>query len=130
MGPTAEAIRDAITVLLLARQPPATICPSEVARALRPQDWRPLMPRIREAAWGMADEGVVEILQGGRTVPREQPLRGPIRLALRAPAPQTQHPVTPDGRYFVVRGRLWRMADPSLAEDDGEGAGMTEPAHL
>ncbi len=28
-----------------------------------------------------------------------------------------QHPVTPDGRYFVVRGRLWRMADPSLDED-------------
>jgi hypothetical protein len=24
------------------------------------------------------------------------------------------HPVTPDGRYFVVRGRLWRMADPTL----------------
>nr|WP_244552376.1 hypothetical protein [Allosphingosinicella indica] len=27
------------------------------------------------------------------------------------------HPVTPDGRYFVVRGRLWRMSDPSLTED-------------
>ena len=25
------------------------------------------------------------------------------------------HPVTPDGRYFVVRGRLWRCTDPSLA---------------
>jgi len=25
------------------------------------------------------------------------------------------HPVTPDGRYFVVRGRLWRMADPRLS---------------
>jgi hypothetical protein len=25
-----------------------------------------------------------------------------------------QHPVTPDGRYFLVRGRLWRMADPHL----------------
>lgn len=25
-----------------------------------------------------------------------------------------QHPVTPDGRYFLVRGRLWRMSDPSL----------------
>jgi hypothetical protein len=25
-----------------------------------------------------------------------------------------QHPHTPDGRYFVVRGRLWRLADPSL----------------
>lgn len=26
------------------------------------------------------------------------------------------YPVTPDGRYFVVRGRLWRMSDPSLPE--------------
>jgi hypothetical protein len=25
-----------------------------------------------------------------------------------------QHPVTPDGRYFIVKGRLWRLADPSL----------------
>lgn len=23
-------------------------------------------------------------------------------------------PVTPDGRYFVVRGRLWRLSDPRL----------------
>ncbi|MFC7735674.1 hypothetical protein ACFQX4_07390 [Roseomonas sp. GCM10028921] len=28
-----------------------------------------------------------------------------------------RHPVTPDGRYFVVHGRLWRMADPSLPEE-------------
>lgn len=26
-------------------------------------------------------------------------------------------PVTPDGRYFVVRGRLWRCSDPSLAPE-------------
>lgn len=25
--------------------------------------------------------------------------------------------VTPDGRYVVVRGRLWRRSDPSLTED-------------
>ena len=25
-----------------------------------------------------------------------------------------RHPVTPDGRYFVVRGRLWRCTDPAL----------------
>ncbi len=31
------------------------------------------------------------------------------------------YPVTPDGRYFVVRGRLWRCADPSLAEADKAG---------
>ncbi len=26
----------------------------------------------------------------------------------------TPPPVTPDGRYLVVRGRLWRRADPRL----------------
>jgi DNA-binding GntR family transcriptional regulator len=30
----------------------------------------------------------------------------------------TKHPVTPDGRYFVVRGRLWRMANPKVDEDE------------
>lgn len=28
-----------------------------------------------------------------------------------------KYPATPDGRYFVVRGRLWRTSDPSLADD-------------
>jgi hypothetical protein len=27
-----------------------------------------------------------------------------------------KHPVTLDGRYFVVRGRLWRLANPDLSE--------------
>jgi hypothetical protein len=31
------------------------------------------------------------------------------------------HPITPDGRYFVVRGRLWRMANPSLGAAEREG---------
>jgi len=26
--------------------------------------------------------------------------------------------VTPDGRYLVVRGRLWRCADPALGPDE------------
>jgi hypothetical protein len=34
-----------------------------------------------------------------------------------------KHPVTPDGRYFVVRGRLWRMANPDLEE--GERSRLT-----
>jgi len=28
------------------------------------------------------------------------------------------HPVTPDGRYFVVRGRLWRRSNPQLSEGE------------
>jgi hypothetical protein len=28
------------------------------------------------------------------------------------------HPVTPDGRYFVVRGRLWRRSNPALQPAD------------
>ena len=31
-----------------------------------------------------------------------------------------EHPVTPDGRYFVVRGRLWRCSDPGLSESARE----------
>ncbi|HEY0205834.1 MAG TPA: hypothetical protein VGC15_16950 [Acetobacteraceae bacterium] len=27
------------------------------------------------------------------------------------------YPTTPDRRYFVVRGRLWRCADPGLAPE-------------
>ncbi len=26
------------------------------------------------------------------------------------------YPTTPDGRYFVVRGRLWRASNPALLE--------------
>jgi hypothetical protein len=30
----------------------------------------------------------------------------------------SQYPVTPDGRYFVVRGRLWRCSNPQLADEE------------
>jgi hypothetical protein len=30
------------------------------------------------------------------------------------------YPDTPDGRYFVVSGRLWRKSDPRLPEDERE----------
>jgi hypothetical protein len=29
-----------------------------------------------------------------------------------------KNPSTPDGRYFVVAGRLWRMSNPALAPDE------------
>ena len=30
------------------------------------------------------------------------------------------HPRTPDGRYFVVHGRLWRLSNPALDPGDRE----------
>jgi len=32
-----------------------------------------------------------------------------------AQAARVAHPRTPDGRYIVVRGRLWRCSDPRLS---------------
>ena len=32
--------------------------------------------------------------------------------------PTPPHPITPDGRYFVVRGRLWRMTNPALSPEE------------
>ncbi|MCB0076229.1 MAG: hypothetical protein KDD73_02325 [Anaerolineales bacterium] len=29
-----------------------------------------------------------------------------------------RYPTTPDGRYFVVRGRLWRCSNPALPEKE------------
>ena len=76
-APSDEAVAAAIVAQVTARAP-ATICPSEVARALA-DDWRPLMPRVRGVA-ATLDE--VEATQGGAPV---DPLlaRGPIRLRLR-----------------------------------------------
>lgn len=32
--------------------------------------------------------------------------------------PKAPPPTTPDGRYIVVRGRLWRKSNPALAPDE------------
>ena len=70
--------RAAILALLDERAEGATICPSEVARALD-SDWRPLMDEVRSAAAGLVTEGKVEVTQGGEVVDLAS-ARGPIRL--------------------------------------------------
>jgi len=63
-----------------ARGPDKSICPSEVARALEPENWRPLMTAIRQAAAALAADGRLRILRKGKPVPPEE-MRGVIRLS-------------------------------------------------
>jgi hypothetical protein len=57
----------------------SSICPSEVARALAPDDWRPLMTLVRQAAAALSEAGQVLILRKGKPVPAAE-MRGVIRL--------------------------------------------------
>jgi hypothetical protein len=77
--------------LLATDRAPKTICPSEVARAIDLNDWRPHMPAVREAAQRLADAGRIICTQ--RSQPANPAItRGPIRLALAA-----DRAVTPPG---------------------------------
>jgi len=123
MRPTDATVRLAIADLLSQRAAEATVCPSEVARALSAEDWRPLMPQVRAVAIDMARQGRLEIRQRGQALSPDAELRGPIRLGRAASTTSAEtdtagHPTTPDGRYFVVRGRLWRKANPGLSQEE------------
>jgi len=65
--------------LLADRRPGATICPSDAARAVGGDDWRPLMDDARAAAQRLVDAGEVVITQGGEVVDLAT-ARGPIRI--------------------------------------------------
>ena len=75
-------IEEALMKLVQQRGMHASACPSEVARALAPQDWRALMPQVRSVASRLAQQGKIEIAQGGKAVPATGPWTGPIRLRL------------------------------------------------
>ena len=78
----AEAdVRRTIEDLLARRAAGRTICPSDAARALAPEDWRPLMDPVRDVAFAMADRGELEVTQRGEVVDGRA-ARGPIRLRL------------------------------------------------
>ncbi|QJR37136.1 DUF3253 domain-containing protein [Gemmatimonas groenlandica] len=85
---TNDAITDMIAQLLNARAADASICPSEVARALAPDQWRALMPQVRAVAADLALAGALRITQGSVEIAPGAVLagltRGPLRLR-RAP---------------------------------------------
>lgn len=73
------ALEQALRALLDARADDASVCPSEAARAVAPDDWRPLMPAARAAAGRLAAAGEVEVTQGGEVVDVTT-ARGPVRV--------------------------------------------------
>lgn len=75
-----QQLEQAVLRLLDARRPTATICPSDVARAVGGDDsWRSLMEPVRRAAARLVAAGEVEITQGGEVVDLGT-ARGPIRI--------------------------------------------------
>lgn len=74
-----SALELALEALLDARGASKSLCPSEVARHVAPEDWRPLMEPVRRAARRLVAQGKLEICQGGRAVDPST-AKGPIRL--------------------------------------------------
>lgn len=76
-----RAITDTILRLLAARAPSASICPSDVARALSSDEriWRAQMPAIRRVAAQLATEGRVKVTRGAMQV-NALSKGGPIRI--------------------------------------------------
>lgn len=133
-APARRTIEAAILAVLRERGRDKTACPSEVARALDADHWRPLMAPVREAAARLVDRGMIEALQRGRVVDIAT-ARGAIRLRLAAAVRYAEdyrgvdfrkHPE----RYRVGKGEqgvlvaepyrselvpLWRFKTPAIA---------------
>ena len=68
--------RNATLALLDARAPGATVCPSEVARALA-EDWRAAMPAVHAAVDALVAAGTVRLSWKGVMMTRRD---GPYRI--------------------------------------------------
>lgn len=65
-----------------------TICPSEAARLVSPDDWRSQMAAVRSAACRLAAQGLIVVTQRGEVVDAVT-AEGPIRIALSNPTAAT-----------------------------------------
>lgn len=85
-----SVIEEKIFALLASRRNGATICPSEVARALALDDgaWREWMPQVRQVAHALVVDARLVVTRHGMPVDAMQP-GGPIRLGLPPASPKT-----------------------------------------
>jgi hypothetical protein len=82
VGDVDRRLEQSILDLLGRRAAAASVCPSEAARSIGGENWRPLMERARQAARRLVDRGVIDITQNGVVVDPSY-AKGPIRLRLR-----------------------------------------------
>ncbi|MDO1558174.1 DUF3253 domain-containing protein [Brevundimonas sp. 2R-24] len=76
-----DPIESAILELLEAREPGKSICPTDAAKRLEPDNWRRMIPRVRATAVGMMRQGRLVILKKGKPVDPDA-FKGVIRLRL------------------------------------------------
>jgi hypothetical protein len=75
------SIEKAILTMAADRGTDKTICPSEVARAMFGENWRAEMQTVRDAAFNLATQNKVSVMQKGEKVDPEN-FKGPIRIQI------------------------------------------------
>jgi hypothetical protein len=74
-----EAITAALLRITAERGPEKSLCPTDVARAVSTENWRPLLGAVRKVAADLARQGKIEILRKGKPINPDE-MRGVIRL--------------------------------------------------
>ncbi|MEL6497707.1 MAG: DUF2256 and DUF3253 domain-containing protein [Planctomycetota bacterium] len=82
LSPTDAALEQAILDLLDSRERGKTICPSEAAKAVSPDQWRDFMEPARMAGRRLIEQGKVVFTQQGHEIDPSR-AKGPIRIRLR-----------------------------------------------
>ena len=76
-GKVTASPRETALMLLASRAADASVCPSEVARAIAPEGWRAAMPSVHAAIDRLVEEGRVQLSWKGKTLPKRS---GPYRI--------------------------------------------------
>lgn len=74
-----EAITAAMLRIAAERGLAKSMCPTDVARAVSAENWRPLLGAVRQVAAELARQGKIEILRKGKPINPDE-IRGVIRL--------------------------------------------------
>ncbi len=76
-------IEDALTALLTPLPPGKSVSPEDLARALDPEGWRRMLPKVRAEAVGLARQGKIVITHHGKPANPDR-FKGVYRLRLPA----------------------------------------------